>query len=66
MIARPSADVSPLFTTSDIAKQFRVTEMTVRRWAAAGRLPMLRVGHRLLFHRDEVARLLTPGGGRQR
>jgi excisionase family DNA binding protein len=45
---------------------FRVSEMTIRRWAASGRLPMLRLGHRILFHRDAVAKLLTPCGGRRR
>ena len=38
MTSRPSADSGPLLTTGEIAKHFRVSEMTVRRWAASADL----------------------------
>ncbi len=36
----------PLLTVPEIAKELRVTEVTVRTWIRAGQLPALRAGRR--------------------
>ena len=51
-----------LLTTREVAVLFRVDEKTVRRWADAGKLTVIRTptGHKLLFRESEVRAQLDP------
>ena len=53
MPERPNA--SRLFTADEIAPFLRVSSDTVRVWARAGKIPVIRLGHRThRFDLDEV------------
>lgn len=45
-------------TKSEVAKFFRVTERTVNSWMTARKLPFVRIGRRVLFKKDEIARIV--------
>lgn len=49
-----------MLTTSDVAKQFRVSRTTVIRWFESGELPGIQIGKIRRFRRADVERLLTP------
>src|SRR5687768_15715270 len=42
------------YSTTEVAERLGVTEMTARRWAAAGRFGAARVGKQWHFQADEV------------
>jgi excisionase family DNA binding protein len=46
--------VEPLLTVHDAARVLRVSEATVRRWAADGTLPAIRHGRALRFAADVI------------
>jgi excisionase family DNA binding protein len=49
--------LTPLLTDRDVAAALAVQPETVRRWAACGVLPSVRLGNRLLrFRAEEVER----------
>jgi excisionase family DNA binding protein len=43
----------------DVAQKLRVSPHTVRRWKALGKLRPLKLGRRILFHPDDVARFIN-------
>lgn len=45
-------------TTSDVADLLQVSERTVRRWIADGRLPARRIVRQLRIHRKEIDRIM--------
>lgn len=50
-----------LLTTAEVAKEYRVSTMTVRRWAKAGRLAAHRLpGGSLRYRRSDVEAALQP------
>lgn len=50
-----------LLTTSEVAEQYRVSTMTVRRWVAAGDLEAIRLpGRQLRYRRSDVEALGQP------
>ena len=51
--------VPQLLTLLDVAKALCVSPHTVRAWVSRGRLHPIRLCRRLLFHPNEVARLLS-------
>jgi excisionase family DNA binding protein len=53
-----------LVTTDDLAEALNVSKATVRRLAAAGELPLLRVGKQLRYDLAEVKRVLEARGQR--
>lgn len=47
-------------TTSEAARELRISVNTLRSWVAAGKIPYVRIGERkLLFSRDEIRRLVS-------
>lgn len=48
-------DPGEFMTVKEVADKCRVSESTVRRWIAEGDLPALKVGGRLLVHRDDIS-----------
>jgi excisionase family DNA binding protein len=56
----PRTDLpAPLLTVSEVSALFRVDPRTVNRWAAQGRIPVVRTpGGHLRFDQAEVRRLL--------
>lgn len=44
---------------SEAAAQLRKSELTIRRWIAAGRLPARMVGSRVLVRESDVQRVLV-------
>lgn len=58
--------VQEVMTAGEVAKLFRVSPMTVYRWADSGTLSAIRVGGTLRFRRSDVEALLRapePSGG---
>lgn len=54
-------NATDLLTTSEVAEQYRVSTMTVRRWVAAGELEGIRLpGRQLRFRRSDVEALGQP------
>jgi excisionase family DNA binding protein len=51
--------VPQLLTLMEVATAMRVSPHTIRSWVRKGRLRPLRLSRRLLFHPDEVTRLLV-------
>lgn len=48
-----------LLTLLELAEKLRVSPHTVRAWVKKGRLRPVRLCRRLLFHPDEISRLLA-------
>ena len=48
-----------LLTLRDVARYLQVSEKTVRRWVAQGRLPCLRLGRALRFEPGDVFRWVS-------
>jgi len=58
-----SDDAVPrLLTLVELAERLRVSPHTIRSWVRKGRLRPVRLCRRLLFHPDEIARLLADSG----
>ena len=51
-----------LLTVRETADLLRVSQLTVRRYIAAGRLPAVRFGRNIRIDREEIGRLLTTSG----
>ena len=49
-----------LLTSEEAAKVFRVSLHTIRGWTGQGKIPFIRLGHRILFRREDVERLASP------
>ena len=47
-----------VYTLQEVAKIFRVHEITVRRWIKSGKVKVKTVGRKYLFEESEVERLL--------
>ncbi len=43
-----------LLTIGETAKEFRITEQSMRNWTKRGKIPMVRLGRRLLYRREDV------------
>ena len=43
----------PTYTIQEVAKELRVHERTVKRWAEAGKIKVIRLGHRTIRVTDE-------------
>lgn len=55
-----SAAAGQLVSARQVAEQLGVDPKTVRRWAAAGRLSLVRLGPRSIrFHQSEVDELIA-------
>ena len=54
-----TSPIPRLFSLLEVAESFRVSPHTVRTWVREGKLRPVRVCRRLLFHPDEVGRLLS-------
>ncbi len=52
-----------LLTTHEVARRWRVSDDLVRRLAASGELPAIRIGSLWRFRRVDVERLLAPVRG---
>lgn len=48
-----------LLTVRETADLLRVSQLTVRRYIAGGRLPVVRLGRNIRIDREEIVRLLT-------
>jgi excisionase family DNA binding protein len=55
--------VPQLLNLIEVANTLCVSPHTVRAWVRQGKLRPVRICRRLLFHPDEIARLLGPSGG---
>jgi excisionase family DNA binding protein len=52
-------DVPQLLTLLEVAKALSVSPHTVRSWVRQGKLKSVRLCRRLLFHPDDIARLVA-------
>jgi excisionase family DNA binding protein len=52
-------DVPQLLTLLEVAKALSVSPHTVRSWVRQGKLKPVRLCRRLLFHPDDIARLVA-------
>jgi excisionase family DNA binding protein len=50
-----------LLSLDEVAKRFRTTRWTIRRWIAAGKLPAVRIGRSWLVGKDVVERIAAEG-----
>ena len=51
-----------LLTSQEVADIFRVSTMTVTRWAKAGTIAQVRIGGTIRFRRTDVEALLASDG----
>lgn len=51
--------MSPLLTTTDVAELLNLAERTIRKHAANGELPALRIGGTWRFDRDDLNEALN-------
>ncbi|WP_408735336.1 helix-turn-helix domain-containing protein [Acidiphilium sp. JA12-A1] len=51
--------ISPLVETADLARIFRRSDRTIRRWIAAGHLKPIKIGGAVFFHPADVQALLA-------
>jgi excisionase family DNA binding protein len=54
-----SDEIPTLLTLCDLAARLRVSTHTIRAWVRQGKLQPVRLCRRLLFHPEEVSRLLS-------
>lgn len=54
-----SGALAPLLTLSELARLLRLSERTIRRLTATGRLPCVRIGTRLRFDPADVFRFVA-------
>jgi excisionase family DNA binding protein len=52
---------SPWFTVTEAAEYLRVSDRTIERLVARGKLPSYAIGRRRLFHRDALDAVATAG-----
>ena len=50
-----------MYSIAEVAREFRVSEKTVRNWIAAGRVVAFRVGGTWRIEADEVSRMKSGG-----
>lgn len=50
-----------LLTAIEVARLLRVTPRSLRRWAAAGRIKVIKIGRFVRFHPDDVKVVLSQG-----
>lgn len=63
MNANTQAPPRPLLSTAEVAAMLGVTKVTIRRWVAAGKLPVVRLStHSVRFRADDVEALMVPVG----
>jgi PAS domain S-box-containing protein/excisionase family DNA binding protein len=61
--SKPAADVQSYYSISQVAALLGVSRVTVSRWIGAGRLPVVRLGHRTVrVRREDLDRLLAEQG----
>lgn len=46
--------MTKVFTVREVAQIFSKHPNTIRAWAETGRLPVVRLGHELLFPREQI------------
>lgn len=54
--------IPKLLALREVAECCRVSPHTIRKWVREGKLRPVRLCRRLLFHPDEIARLLAEAG----
>lgn len=59
-----TTDAERYMTTEDICAMYHVTRRSVYRWRAAGKLPGVKVGRRVLYAREDVERFAHLRDGR--
>ena len=55
----PDGAVPRLLTLLELAERLQVSQHTIRSWIRKGKLRPVRLCRRLLFHPDEINRLLA-------
>jgi excisionase family DNA binding protein len=55
----------PTYTMEEVAKELRVHEQTVRRWVKAGKIKVIRLGHRTVRITDEELKRIKREGLKQ-
>jgi excisionase family DNA binding protein len=58
--SRESPSAPPLLSPSEAARELDVSESTIRRWLAEGRVPGIRVGGRLRLEREALQEAVRP------
>ena len=48
-------------TVAETAKNFRISRATLTKWVNEGKIPYLKIHHRILFSRAVVEEMLTKG-----
>lgn len=66
LAARRDDGPRPFLTTGEVARALGVTIQTVKNWAAAGRLPMVRMGGRNYVRREDLLAYLDTLRSRSR
>jgi excisionase family DNA binding protein len=54
LTAKTTAEPRELFTTGQAARAFSVSIQTIKNWAAAGHIQTVRLGGRVMIHRDSL------------
>ena len=63
---RPVATTPVVLTEPEVARVLRVSDRTVRRWAAAGTLNAIKVGGVRRYRVDQVVALIDPPSDNER
>ncbi len=58
--ASPPTSVPEVFTRAEALARLRISENTLGRLIASGRLPVVRLGRRVFIRASDVEALLTP------
>lgn len=56
---KPETENSQMLTTEQLAKYLNCSILTIRRWCKIGKLEFVKIGHRALFAKDKIDRLIA-------
>lgn len=53
--------ISDLMDNNDVMMKFNVSARTLANWRKQGKIPFSRFGRKIIYHRDDIKRLLAEG-----
>lgn len=50
-----------MYTVSEVAKELRLTDISIYRYISAGKIKSVKIGNKYLIHEEELKRVMREG-----